>query len=329
MKSKYHDFQTKLLNLVLHKFKNKSTALNYLSGVFGISARSALHDRLTGKTPISFEQAALMMSEQGISIHEIAPEFNMPNKTVMAPSSMDSALLDYIQWLQDDMQKLSASTSSQIWHKTDNMPIFWLNEKRVLAAFKLYFWQRALSYQKGTIIPPFNEAWYESPSVAAQLDKSKKILQLYKTIPSTEIWSVGMFDGLIGQIKNLEKVDGILEQNVVKDLRESVTQVIDYLYAASITGHKDFTQKTGVLRIYENKFFSKGNLLLGNADETGFMYLDTGYPDFIRHIDPKLVLDRLQRLRMMRPNLILITESEYNQVDFFKRLRIQVELLFE
>jgi hypothetical protein len=74
---------------------------------------------------------------------------------------------------------------------------------------------------------------------------------------------------------------------------------------------------------------SHATMLLGNADETGFMYLDTGYPDFIRHIDPKLVLDRLQRLRMMRPNLILITESEYNQVDFFKRLRIQVELLFE
>jgi hypothetical protein len=329
MKSKYHDFQTKLLNLVLHKFKNKSTAINYLSCVFGISARSALHDRLTGKTPISFEQAALMMSEQGISMHEIASEFNMPYQTVMAPSSKDSALLDYIQWLQDDMQKLSASTSSQVWHKTDDMPIIWLNEKSVLAAFKLYFWQRTLLYQNGTIIPPFNEAWHESPAVASQLDKSKKILQLYKMIPSTEIWSVGMFDGLIGQIKNIEKVEGILERNVVAHLRESVFQVIDYLQTASITGHKDLAQKKGELRIYENKFFSKGNLLLGNSHETSFMYLDTGYPDFIRHVDAKLVLDRMERLKMMRPNLILITESEYNQVDFFKRLRIQVELLFE
>jgi hypothetical protein len=316
------DEQQKLLALVYAQFKNKAAAAAYLQEVFGTTSRSSLHDRLTGKTPIYLDQALRLMRERDISMHMLASNGEGTISChAIVPSSVDTTLDDYLNWLERDIKDLSSAPVGHIWHKTDDMPIFWLKHNRLLAAFKIYFWHRALRLHKGEGMPPFNAAWWQSPDIAARLDQSRRILHQYQAIPSVEIWGEGMFDSIIRQVADIKAVGGFDDPAMQDRLYGAIGEVIDCFATAARTGYKNPAQRSGPLQAFENNFLSSGNMLLGKGTDVHFMYVDIGYPDFIRHNKPELVVNRQQRLEMMRRHLIPITESERNHYDFFHRLR--------
>jgi len=318
--------QRKLFEGLSTKFKNKKTEIEYYSKKFGLT-RSVIYDRRKGKTPIGFDDGVELMLAHDLSTTILPNPFLIEaQKSILFPSSIELAPVEYLSYLAHDIALLAKSPQPYLWHKTNDLPVFWLKQSRILAAFKIYFWIKVLSWTKKIDIPVFSVQWSQTPQIAKMLDQGRDILHAYQTIPGTEIWTRGMFDATIAQIDSVIQTGGITDPELINHLSDEMKRVIHLMRKMAQNGNKHPEGGKAELLIFDNGIFPGGNLLIGVSEAGGFSYVDVGYPDFIRHNQNSLITYQVERFQSMLPQMELVSSKERSVFDFFSSLEKHLEL---
>jgi hypothetical protein len=238
----------------------------------------------------------------------------------MRPRSLDTAPDDYLACLRQDLLSLSQQPNPHTWHECSAVPVFWLKYSRLLTAFKFYFWFRVFcsTQEDGRTFPLFAAQWGEKPQVSKLLDQSKDILRNHQTIPGWEIWSRHMFDRIISRIRYIQDIEGFADKGMARHLLEEVRKVAQYMERMAREGNKSPDGSGGGMTVYENHTFAPGNMLLGRAVGNRFLYIDVGYPDFMRYDNVNLVEERITRFHTMVRHMDVISNSERNCNAFFR-----------
>ncbi len=311
-------FQQKLFEHVSAQFKSKKAELDALSSFFQLS-RTAAYDRRSGKTPLTFDEGLALSKEFKFPLAEILPEIK--HQFVFdSPTSLENSPKEYVQSLHHDLHKLLELGNGHLWHKTDDTPIFWLKHSRLLAAFKLYYWIRALSIYNNLMPPNFDENWITQPAIQEILDASREIRHCFEQIPSTEIWSCTMFDKTMAQIQNCVETTNINDKTVIHQLVEAIQSVIETMKTMARSQKKNTHDSGAMLNVFENRTFGGNNLLLGKTNRFSFGYVENGYPDFNRFTDAQIVDTHLLRVKMMLPHLAQLVGFSKNANSFFEHL---------
>ncbi|MEI6435416.1 MAG: hypothetical protein WCP32_11270 [Bacteroidota bacterium] len=167
-----------------------------LSELLGISYDSA-YRRIRGEKELSLDELKTICFHYSVSVDAL---FNFKSNHVIFNSlAIGEDGLDIEKWLQSllmAMKKIYAAKEREIIYAAKDIPVFYYFEFPEIAAFKIYFWNKALipasGYENKMLSLDAPESLYET---------GRQLLLQYLKIPTIEIWSEETISSVLRQIE--------------------------------------------------------------------------------------------------------------------------------
>lgn len=167
-----------------------------LSELLEISYDSA-YRRIRGEKELSLEELKKICLHYQISIDSL---INFKSNHVIFNSlAIGENGLDIEKWLQSlllAIKKIYCAREKEIIYAAKDIPVFYYFEFPEIAAFKIYFWNKALIPASG----------YENKKLTLEVPESlynigRQLLSQYVKIPTIELWSEETISSVIRQIE--------------------------------------------------------------------------------------------------------------------------------
>ena len=274
--------------------------------------RSATYDRMSGKTKLSIEELERLGSHYGIYLKDIMLDVNQH-------ATPDTPLEELHRSLT-----LAARRQSMVHFATTEVPVFYLFQYPELAAVKTFIWKSFNWRAEGKAIPNFELGWWQREPEVRQL---RSMWELYRRVPTQEIWCSVMLDNFLNQIQYLGQ-SGYLENHtdlaaIEAALRDLVADLRTYIITARKQDH-------GKLNVRDNEFSTTNNFVLVDQPDRPVVYLTGIAMTIFRNEDP-LLTRQLQRSwhQQVQHSQPLTNGSERDRHSFFTKLNERVDSAME
>ena len=167
-----------------------------LSELLGISYDSA-YRRIRGEKELSLDELKTICFHYNISVDTL---FNFRSNhvtfTSLAIGEDGFEIENWLQSLQVSIKQIYHCKQREIIYAAKDIPVFYYFEFPEIAAFKFYFWNKALipasNYENKLLVldPPAN-----------LFETGRQMLSCYIKIPTTEIWSEETITSILRQIE--------------------------------------------------------------------------------------------------------------------------------
>ena len=188
--------QELLFQAVRSKLAPNLSFVHELSELLEISYDSA-YRRIRGEKELSLEELKTICFHYKISVDAL---FNLKNDHVIFSAlAIGEGGFDIENWLQSllaAIKMIHAAKEKEIIYAAKDIPVFYYFEFPEIAAFKIYFWNKALipasGYENKLLTLEAPENLYET---------GRQLLCHYIKIPTIEIWSEETISSVLRQIE--------------------------------------------------------------------------------------------------------------------------------
>lgn len=167
-----------------------------LSELLGISYDSA-YRRIRGEKELSLEELKLICLHYRISVDSL---FNFSsNHVVFTSLAIGEDGLDIEKWLQSllfAIKQIHAARDREIIYAAKDIPVFYYFEFPEIAAFKIFFWNKALIPSSG-----YQDKKISLEAPGTLYETGRMLLANYIKIPTIEIWSEETISSVLRQIE--------------------------------------------------------------------------------------------------------------------------------
>jgi hypothetical protein len=177
---------------------SKETSLVFeLSEMLGISTDSA-YRRMRGETLLTIDEIIKICNHYNVSFDAFSKsETGLVTFRYSDPEPSFTSFLNYQKRICDDMEKIAAFPEGRIVYAAEDIPVFYHYGFRDIACFKIFYWLKSVSN-----VPELQSAKYDPDLIDPEILKvSEKLYNLYKRIPSVEIWTENTVISAVKQIE--------------------------------------------------------------------------------------------------------------------------------
>ncbi len=299
-----------------------------LSELLGISYDSA-YRRIRGEKELSLEELKTICFHYNISVDTL---FNFKSNhvtfTSLAVGENGFEIENWLQSLQASITKIYHCKQREIIYAAKDIPVFYYFEFPEIAAFKFYFWHKAL-------IPSSN---YENKLLSLDPPESlfetgRLLLACYIKIPTTEIWSEETITSILRQIEYCFLSGFFLNKEDVYRLCQVVESLLDHVQAQAEYGFQFLNNSPAegienTFKLFNNEVLVTDNTILVETDGKKTSYntynvinqLITTNPVFCNHIEKSL-------RNLMQKSTMISGTSAKERCRFFNKLHEKVRML--
>lgn len=299
-----------------------------LSELLGISYDSA-YRRIRGEKELSLEELKAICHHYKISLDSL---FNFSSNHVIFQSlAIGEDGLDIEKWLQSlvsAMRQIHAAKEREIIYAAKDIPVFYYFEFPEIAAFKIYFWNKAL------IPSPDFEHRKLSLEVSDTLYQTGRLLlSQYIRIPVIEIWSEETISSVLRQIAYCYDSGFFQNREDVFKLCDVLDTWLDHVQRQAECGFQYMLgqQPDGVTdsyKLFHNEVLVTDNTILVKTDGRKTSYntynvinqLITTNPVFCDQVENSL-------RNLMKKSTLISGTSEKERFRFFNILHEKVHHL--
>ncbi|MCX6303696.1 MAG: helix-turn-helix domain-containing protein [Bacteroidetes bacterium] len=188
--------QETLFQSIKSKLAPNISFVHELSEILEISYDSA-YRRLRGEKELSLEELKTICVHYRISADAL---FNLKTSHVIFNSlAIGEDGFDIENWLQSllvAIKQIHAAKEHEIIYAAKDIPVFYYFEFPEIAAFKIYFWNKALIPRSG-----YENIKLTLEAPASLYETGRQLLCHYVKIPTTEIWSEETISSILRQIE--------------------------------------------------------------------------------------------------------------------------------
>ena len=322
--------QSELFRLIKERIQQNVSAVHDISELLGISYDSA-YRRMRGEKELTLEEFQKLCHHYSISADAL---FSLKTGSMIFNSRAvgeDGYTLE--QWLQSilsEIRIIQKCKEKEIIYAAKDLPVFYYFEFPEIAAFKIYFWHKALLSYHGLEGKLFS---FDIPNDIYAF--GRQVLSSYLTIPSIELWNEETITSILRQVEFcyvsgfFEKKEDALRlcdilESYVRHIQQQAEYGFRYLYGSEPKGVE------GSFKLYLNEVFLSDNTILVIIDGNKVTYhtyniinlLITTNSTFCDQIENSL------RILMKKSSLISGTSAkERNR--FFNHLAERVRTLKE
>ena len=269
-----------LVKMITNRFKKKSEAVETLRKWLHLST-DAVYRRLRGETAISFGEACIIAQNLDLSLDEIAFSYK---KGVFVQHFLYHEHPFPIKSFLDDIlfrfEEISGYENPEIYYSTNGLPMFFMFANPKLLAFKSFIWNiSSWKSNPDTSNPTFDFNELDQ----ADIEKANQIYQSYQSISSTEIWSNGILDILLEQIRHVYKYGFIKGLEVIEQLFDLIYEMLGTFEKMVKTGKKNFNlKKKGIdFQLFHSELVSaNNNILYFKSKQAAFVNWSFCNPDY-------------------------------------------------
>ena len=294
-----------------------------IADTLGISNDSA-YRRIRGEKPIAFEEMQKLATQFKISLDQF---LHLQTDSFLFSGKLASAS-GYVfdEWTRNVLQHLQFATSFRKKHMiylAKDIPVMQQFLVPEVAAFKSFFWRKSILHYDELRGVKFSLKDID-PN---HFEISKKIVECYNQIDSTDIWNIESINSTIRQIEFYRETGVFESDEDAKGLYHAVLRLIDHLEKQAETGLKFLVDKTpGVqsakYNLYNNELILGDNTIFFELDEMRISFLNHSVINFIYTKDEAFnsyMYNNLQNL--IRKSTSLSVSSERERTKFFKRVK--------
>ena len=169
-----------------------------LADLLNVSNDSA-YRRLRGETALSIEEICAICKHFKISFDSFINNGNdgQVNFSYHQLNSGGSSFREYLQSIKNDLDKIVKYPDSQIIFAAEDIPIFHHFEQPLLAAFKIFYWNKSFLSDKDLENQKFDTSLVNPELISL----AKSVYDSYAKISSIEIWSDDTVNSTLKQIE--------------------------------------------------------------------------------------------------------------------------------
>jgi len=170
--------------------------VNEIADLLELSIDSA-YRRLRGETEFSLSEIVKLCNHFHISFDSFCSarggsvhfHYNLPGDEAMG-------FQQYVDHISDGLQMLKNAKEREVLYVADDIPFFLLFAFPQLAWFKCYYWMRSVMN-----VREYQQGFFEDTEIPQDLLASgQEMLDAYRVVPSTEIWSEHTLNSILKQI---------------------------------------------------------------------------------------------------------------------------------
>ena len=298
-----------------------------IAGLLNISNDSA-YRRIRGEKPISFEELQILCSHYKISLdqflHLQSDAFIFSGKI---KRESETAFQDYLDDVLKNLQYLNSFKQRHVYFLMKDIPPYIHFQIPELATFKCYFWMKSILHEESLKGVKFA---LDDPRYLPYLNSSKKIIEVYNSIPMTEIWNVESVTSSLRQINFYRQAGSFKNVADIQLLYDKIEELVNHIERQAEVGIK-YTlgsvpnNSSATYRMFVNELVAGDNTLLAELDGTRVAFLNHSVLYFIGTRDERFnnaIFNNLENL--MKKSTAISAVGEKERVQFFNQLRDKI-----
>lgn len=285
--------------------------------------------RIRGEKPISLDEIGKLAAHYKISLdqflHLQSDSFLFSGKLINTDNH------NFEEWTENILQQLQFVNSFQkknIIYLAKDVPLMQQFLMPELAAFKSFFWRKSILHYDEMRGKKFSLSNIQNN----HFEISRKIVEVYNQIGSTDIWNIESINSTIRQIEFYREANVFESEDDVKNLYSAVFKLIDHLEKQAELGVKFSINETpksnaATYNLYNNELILGDNTLLFEIDQIKMTILNHSVINFITTRDVSFnayMYDVLQNI--LKKSTSLSVSSEKERTRFFNQIRDKMKL---
>lgn len=301
--------------------------------VLGLT-RSAVYKRMNGSKLLALDELILLSEHFSFSIDAfLFQQSNLALFTFPIITSPPRSYQDFLNTILVDLERFTGYADAQFHYVTNEIPFFYYFFFPELMAFKLFVWGRTIWNWDHLQKEKFNA--YKILNYQDLHVLTDRMLDIYLTIPSLELWNTMILSNTIKQVLYYHS-GGIFEDpeealHIAQQLKEMVAHFRDM----SSKGKKfrkgaDPKNIPNNFQLYHNEITNCNNTILATSEAGKLVFTTFGNPNFMRSAQEKMIRFAEDWFELIRKRSTSISgEGERNREQFFDELDKNVDELIE
>ncbi|MEP7165017.1 MAG: helix-turn-helix transcriptional regulator [Ferruginibacter sp.] len=295
--------------------------------VLNISNDSA-YRRIRGEKTIGFEEIQKLCTHYKVSLDQF---LHLKSDALIFTGRVDykspTVFEDYLESVNGYLNIINSFEKRHIYFLMKDIPPFVHFQVPELSAFKFYFWMKSILHDESMQKVKFS---LDDPRWEKFYVLSKKVIESYNKVPTTEIWNVESINSSIRQIEFYRDSGLYKNDSDVKLLYEKLEELINHIERQAETGVKfnigtEPKSNSAPYRLFVNEFVTLDNTLMAEMNNVKLTFINHSVLFFVATRDEQFNNAMFTNLDNLMKRSTLISEvGERERVRFFKILRDKI-----
>lgn len=206
-----------------------------MSDVLGISTDSA-YRRIRGETDLSIDEVYKLAKKYAISVDSVFS--NLGDSVTFTYTKLIDDVNHfevYLNRILTHLKTINTLSDKKVFYVAESLPMFFSFFSLKLAEFKLFYWQRSVLN-----VPLYQGKKFDYGLIPKeQIKIAKKILEEYRSIPSTEIWTNETILTVTKQVEYYYDSGVFKHKDTAIELLEEIRSMAEFVRGCAESGSKD------------------------------------------------------------------------------------------
>ncbi len=299
-----------------------------ISALLGIS-NDSVYRRIRGEKPISLEEVSKLCGHYKLSMDQF---FNLQSDSIIFKGLLydntENSFQIYLAHVKQIFQMFNSFQQKHLTILMKDIPPFVHFQIPELAIFKFYFWMKSILHydsMKGVRLNMDDERLLQ------YLPDSNEIIELFHTVPVTEIWNIESVNSSIRQI-NFYYEAGLVNKSTTSMLYEKLELLVNHIEHQAEMGLKFGIGKSpsrgnASYQLYVNELILGDNTYMAELNGTRMVFLNHSVLYFVGSSDERFtshIHDNHTNLEKKSTMISSVGEKERNV--FFNNIRSMIQL---
>ncbi len=322
------DIQQLFFQKIKESMPSHLSFVDDIANQLGIS-NDSVYRRIRGEKSISLEEVQKLCAHYKISMDQF---LNLQTDSFLFKGLLnDNTENSFDAWLENVYQNFKMFNSFEKRHLTvllKDIPPFVHFQVPELALFKFYFWMKSILHYESFKGVKFD---LEDERLQQYLPTSKRIMDLYHSVPMTEIWNIESVTTSIRQINFYHESGLFKDKNITFLLYDKLEQLVNHIELQAEYGLK-FGFKTtpspnaSTFRLFVNELILGDNTYFAELNGTKVVFLNHSVLYYVATLDERITKSLLENLaNLERKSTMISTIGEKERTVFFNTIRKKIQ----
>ncbi len=292
-------------------------------------SNDSVYRRIRGEKSISLEEVQKLCAHYKISMDQF---LNLQTDSFLFKGQLnDNTESSFDAWMAHVTQNFQLFNSFEKRHLTvlmKDIPPFVHFQVPELAMFKFYFWMKSILHYESFKGVKFD---LENERLQKYLPVSNRIIELYHTVPMTEIWNIESVNSSIRQINFYHESGLIKDRKITSLLYDRLEELVNHIEHQAETGLKFGLGKTAAgnassYRLFVNELILGDNTYLAELNGTRIIFLNHSVLYYVATSDERITTSLVENLQNLeRKSTMISTVGEKERAVFFNTIRKKIQ----
>jgi hypothetical protein len=324
------NFQTKFFERLFECYPKRSEAIDRFEVLLGMS-RNPVYRRIRCETILHPDELYILAKAHNISMDALMGMGQNQNEVVFIFNSFSNKINsfeDFIQTLIQTIEGIKYIHEGEVFYASSEIPVFYQTMLPNFFSFKMYVWART-----AWNFPHFKNLPFHFDVIPKSVRlRYNEVYDMYKMLPSTELWSSGIFENTLSQIEHHLEANLFADPKDALVLLEELYATCDHMRQMAIAGQKyayqGHKESGSPLILYHNEMVHTNNTILFVSPSVKLLFSTICNPNFIMSRDQRICDFTLDWFKSIMSNSSLISQTnERMRNRFFDGILRKIDIM--